>query len=236
MPNLANEACDLSNPETPEVLGYLKVTGYSSYLHPYDENHIIGIGKEAVANSDNENFAWYQGVKIALFDVSDVSNPREIDTFEIGDRGTDSIALQEHKAFLFDREKNLLVLPILLAEIDAGNYVNGNVPAYAYGEQKFGGAYVFRITLTDGIQEQGRISHSDTNEEKTGQYYDYYSAQVRRSLFMDNYLYTLSNNFLKANNLASLKDISSIEIELDQGVYFVGGGDMVRAVTETASV
>ena len=63
---------DLENPYDPKVLGYLKVTGYSDYLHPYDENHIIGIGKET---TDAGEFAWYQGVKISLFDVTDVSQP-----------------------------------------------------------------------------------------------------------------------------------------------------------------
>ena len=63
------------------------------------------------------NFAWYQGMKIAIFDVTDVANPKEMHKVEIGDRGTDSYALNDHKAFLFDREKNLLVLPVLLAEL-----------------------------------------------------------------------------------------------------------------------
>ena len=39
---------DLSNPKNPKVLGKLKIPGYSDYLHPIDENHIIGIGKETV--------------------------------------------------------------------------------------------------------------------------------------------------------------------------------------------
>jgi uncharacterized secreted protein with C-terminal beta-propeller domain len=105
---------DLKDPYDPEVLGYLKVTGYSDYLHPYDETHIIGIGKET---TDAGEFAWYQGVKISLFDVSDVNNPVEISKLEIGDRGTDSPVLRDHKAFLFDKSRNLLVMPILEAYI-----------------------------------------------------------------------------------------------------------------------
>ena len=100
---------DLSDPTSPTVLGQLKVTGYSGYLHPYDENHIIGIGKETSYDA-KEDFAWYQGIKISLFDVSDVSNPVEVAKFEIGDRGTDSPVLWDHKALLFDRERNLLVI------------------------------------------------------------------------------------------------------------------------------
>ena len=83
---------DLSDPTQPKVLGELKITGFSDYLHPYDENHIIGIGKETVAAEEGD-FAWYQGVKISLFDVSDVANPKEIAKYEIGDRGTDSPVL-----------------------------------------------------------------------------------------------------------------------------------------------
>ncbi|MBP7899047.1 beta-propeller domain-containing protein, partial [Candidatus Gracilibacteria bacterium] len=39
---------DVENPSAPKILGELKIPGYSDYLHPYDENHIIGFGKEAV--------------------------------------------------------------------------------------------------------------------------------------------------------------------------------------------
>lgn len=143
--------------DKPKVLGYLKIPGYSDYLHPYDENHIIGIGKNA--RGGGENFAWYQGVKISLFDVSDIEAPKEKAHFDIGDRGTDSIALQEHKAFLFDKEKNLLVLPIRLAEIDRSKYRdNESIPDNAYGEMKWSGAYVLNINENE-ISLRGKVSH-----------------------------------------------------------------------------
>ena len=66
---------DLSDPTNPQVLGELKIPGYSDYLHPYDDTHLIGVGKEAV-EVDGGNFAYYQGLKLALFDVSNVNNPR----------------------------------------------------------------------------------------------------------------------------------------------------------------
>jgi len=115
---------DLEDPYTPAVLGKLKIPGYSDYLHPYDENHLIGVGKETV-EAEEGDFAWYQGVKISLFDVSDIENPTEMTKYEIGDRGTESPALSDHKAFLFERSKNLLVLPVLVAEIDEEKYPNG---------------------------------------------------------------------------------------------------------------
>ncbi|MCJ7816422.1 MAG: beta-propeller domain-containing protein, partial [Candidatus Aenigmarchaeota archaeon] len=147
---------DLSDPNSPSLLGKLKIPGYSDYLHPYDENHIIGIGKEAVdVEGEQRDFAWYQGVKLALFDVSDPSSPKEISKYVIGDRGTDSTALYEHKAFLFNREKNLLVIPIQLAEINEAQYPGG-VPENAYGDYTFQGAYVFNLDLENGFQLKGR--------------------------------------------------------------------------------
>ncbi|MFC1927243.1 beta-propeller domain-containing protein, partial [Chloroflexota bacterium] len=180
---------DLSDPNNPRELGYLKVTGYSDYLHPYDETHIIGIGKET---TDAGEFAWYQGVKISLFDVSDVSNPQEIDKLEIGDRGSDSPVLYDHKAFLFDRSRNLMVMPILVAEVDQSEYPEG-VPSWAYGEPVWQGAYVFDISVDDGLQIRGRITHIDDLSELEEGYYYYYSPfAVERSLRIDDALYTIS--------------------------------------------
>src|SRR3989338_2964753 len=132
---------DLSNPANPAVLGELKIPGYSDYLHPYDDTHLIGIGKDA-APSDRDDFAYYQGLKLSLFDVSDVSSPKEIDSFSIGDRGSESFALHDHHAFLFSREKNLLVIPVTEAKVDPSDYV-GEIPQSAYGKTVFQGAYVF---------------------------------------------------------------------------------------------
>jgi uncharacterized secreted protein with C-terminal beta-propeller domain len=62
---------DVSSSGNPSVLGELKIPGYSDYLHPYGQTHLIGLGKETV-EADEGNFAWYQGLKLALFDVTDV--------------------------------------------------------------------------------------------------------------------------------------------------------------------
>ncbi|GAH91426.1 unnamed protein product, partial [marine sediment metagenome] len=183
--------------------------GYSDYLHPYDETHLIGVGKEAV---DMGSFAWYQGVKIALFDVSDPENPREISKYMIGDRGTDSYALQDHKAFLFSKQKNLLVLPILLAEINEESYP-GEIPPDAYGEYVWQGAYVFDISLDDGFVLKGRITHfnNDDHINEWGWYYPY-DYSVQRSLYIDNVLYTISGRSVKMNNLEDLSEINEIEL------------------------
>ena len=201
---------DLSNPTSPKVLGQLKVTGYSDYLHIYDENHIIGIGKETMLDK-TEDFAWYQGVKISLFDVSDVTNPVEVAKYEIGDRGTDSPILYDHKALLFDKEKNLLVIPVLVAEIDENDY-SGDVPDWVHGEPTWQGAYVFDIS-PDGIEVRGQITHLDGEDlMKNGYYYNYYLYSVQRSLYIENVLYTISSMKVKMNNLETLAEITTIDL------------------------
>jgi uncharacterized secreted protein with C-terminal beta-propeller domain len=201
---------DLSNPDAPKVLGELKITGYSSYLHPYDETHIIGIGKETVA--EREDFAWYQGVKISLFDVSDVNNPVEIGKYEIGDRGTDSPVLWDHKAFLFDKSKNLLVIPVLVAEVDKSEYPEGVSPD-AYGEPVWQGAYIFHISLDAGIRLEGTITHIENIAEPEKNYYYYYSPfSVMRSLYISDVLYTISEAKIKMNNLENLDYINEVQL------------------------
>jgi inhibitor of cysteine peptidase len=200
---------DLSDPRYPDELGYLKVTGYSDYLHPYDENHLIGIGKET---TDAGEFAWYQGVKISLFDVTDVGNPQEISKLEIGDRGTDSPVLWDHKAFLFDKSRNLMVMPLLLAEVDVSDYPEG-VPSWAYGEPVWQGAYVFDISLDGGISLQGRITHIESPTDLEEGYYYYYSPfSVERSLYIDDVLYTISQAKIKMNSLENLDYINEVEL------------------------
>jgi len=200
---------DLSDPYNPEELGYLKVTGYSDYLHPYDENHIIGIGKET---TDAGEFAWYQGVKISFFNVTDVKHPVEISKLEIGDRGTDSAALRDHKAFLFEKSRDLLVIPIMEARVDETKYSEEDL-AWAYGEPVYQGAYVFDVSIDDGLQFRGRITHIDGFSELERGYYYYHSPfSVERSLYIDDVLYTISEARIKMNNLGSLDYINEVEL------------------------
>lgn len=220
---------DLSEAENPKVLGYLKITGYSDYLHIYDENHVIGIGKET--QGGDESFSWYQGVKISLFDVSDVENPVEKAKIVIGDRGTNSIALSEHKAFLFNKEKKLLVIPVSLAEINKSKYrvcnenetkeydsYNYCLTDHTYGEHVWEGAYVLNIDL-DGISIRGKITHSE-NESDARTYWYGSRNSILRSLYMNNVLYTVSQGKIKANNFETIEEINSVKLPYEQPIYY----------------
>ncbi|HIH29734.1 MAG TPA: hypothetical protein HA260_08030, partial [Thermoplasmata archaeon] len=218
---------DLSDPYNPRILGELKIPGYSEYLHPYDETHIIGIGKEVDPSIDADlvhtpgaiYYTAILGLKIALFDVSDIENPVEQAKVVVGDRGTDSPALYDHKAFLFDREKQLLVLPVSLYEITQevkDRYVESQGAETLYGEFTFQGAYVYQLSLENGFDYQGRITHQSPEQmQHTQDYYWYWgssSTDITRTLYIGDVLYTISDSMVKMNNLEDLSEINSISL------------------------
>lgn len=204
---------DLKNPQKPQILGKLKIPGYSDYLHPYDENHIIGFGKDTVEMKgwNNESQAFYQGLKIAIFDVTNVSQPVEMSRVVIGDRGTDSEILNNHKALLFSKEKNLMAFPVTLMELGTNNTKKGFSPAY--GSFTFQGAYIYNINLKNGLQYKGRISHLEPADyQRSGDHWYDSDKNIERVLYIGNVLYTVSPGGIKAHSIADLKQISHLEL------------------------
>lgn len=204
---------DLSDPLNPGILGKLKLPGFSDYLHPYDQNHIIGIGKETEENQ------WggvsIAGLKLALFDVSDVNNPKLIDKVEIGEAGTDSEALNDHKAFLFDKNKNVLVIPV--REIKKILLSSGKYPAYT--QKIYQGAYVFAVSPEQGFTLRGTVTH---NSDAESYYYWGSPEAVRRSLYMDDVLYTISSQVIVMSNLNNIDErINEVTLpyEWPSGIY-----------------
>jgi inhibitor of cysteine peptidase len=200
---------DISTPASPKILGKLKIPGYSDYLHPYDKNHIIGIGKETATTE------WggvsTKGLKIALFDVTDVEHPQQIAKVEIGDSGTDSAVLTDHRAFLFDKNKNLLVVPARVVQsLDIPMKVSGDQQRIWYG------AYVFGITPETGFVLKGTVEHN------TGGGYAWYGSpyEVKRSLYIGDTLYTLSQKQILANSLSKINTTITI-------IKLPGGGDIL---------
>ncbi len=207
---------DLSQPAAPKILGKLKIPGYSDYLEPYDETHLIGIGHEVDPSIDanlihTDNAVYYtaiQGVKLSLFDVSDVANPVEVYKEVIGDRGSESLAATDHKAFLFDKGTGLLVLPVTVAQLKPGQ------PKNQQGDYVFQGAYVYNLTLKTGFTLKGKVTHYDTNDafQKSGQYFYGGSGEITRNLFIGNVLYTVSQARLQANDLTSMATLKVLPL------------------------
>ena len=101
---------DLSNPTAPVVKGELEIPGYSSYLHPWDETHVIGIGYNVRDNG-------YGGVandtiKVSMFDVSDLENPKELFNISFDNKYAYSNIMYDHKALFINKDKNLIGFPV----------------------------------------------------------------------------------------------------------------------------
>ena len=197
---------DLSRPENPRVLGELKIPGYSDYLHPLDDNHIIGFGKDTEAQGD---FALMKGVKVAVFDVSDVSQPQEKWKTVIGDRGTESTLLQDHRALLHSPERRLLAFPVSVVQRDKPITRRGRAGEVWIGQSNrtaFQGVYVYRIESDMTLTERGRISHIEDGVDPWSRANKF----IKRALCIDDTLFTVSDRMIKANRLKDLREVDSL--------------------------
>ncbi len=206
---------DLSTPEKPTILGALKIPGYSDYLHPYDENHIIGFGKDTIELSSGRGTNAYDlGMKIAIFDVSDVANPKEMFVEKIGDRGTNSEVLQNPKALIFSKDKNLLAFPISEYKLQNGEKVVNKDNYPNYGHFSFQGLLAYNIDLKEGFKLKGKITHiSDEDYKKSGSYYNSDGKEIRRAVYINDIIYTFSNAIIKANDLKSIKEVGNLKLD-----------------------
>ncbi|HHZ02542.1 MAG TPA: hypothetical protein GX396_06345 [Tissierellia bacterium] len=178
---------DTSNPRAPLVKGMLKIPGYSTYLHLVDENYILGFGY------DTEESEWggtvTGGFKISMFDVSDINRPKETFTEVIGSRGTYSELLYNHKALMFSLSKGLMAFPV--------NRTSDNY------KTDFNGAYVYNIT-NDSITLKNQITHRKADMT--------YGNEVRRIIYIGDYLYTFSDNIMQVHSLKTDQQISELTI------------------------
>lgn len=198
---------DLSNPARPSVSGYLEMPGFSDYLYPLDAAHLIGVGKDAVPAVEG-NWSWYQGLKLALYNVTSPTSPAETANVTIGDRGSDSEALYDPHAFLYIPGRQLLVLPVDLAVIDPSQYPYG-VPEWAWGTVVWQGVIVYHVNATTGFQELGRIAHDNGTVNATCGWYGA-PNEIRRSLYIGDTLYTVSATEVMANSLGDLSEVASV--------------------------
>jgi inhibitor of cysteine peptidase len=168
---------DTSNPRAPQLKGMLKIPGYSTYLHMVDEDHILGFGY------DTEESQWggtvTGGLKISMFDVSNVNKPKETFTEVIGRSGTYSELLYNHKALMFSLDKELMAFPVSRT---AENY-----------KSDFNGAYVYNVTY-DTISLRNTITHKESE-------FDSYGDNIKRIIYIGDYLYTFSENKMQIHNI-----------------------------------
>jgi inhibitor of cysteine peptidase len=163
---------DVENPREPKFLGKLDIPGFTRYLHPYDDNHLIGVSVDG------------NKVQILMFDVSNVSSPTVVSNFTVPGEYSDTPVLWEHKAFLFDKAKELLVIPLSIYDSSKTSFWQG--------------VYVFNTTNC-ALTLKGNVTHM----EDVGNPWDCIYC-IKRALYIKDMLYTVSEMKLKINWLEDL--------------------------------
>jgi hypothetical protein len=190
---------DLSDPRHPVMQGELKIPGFSTYMQPMDATHVIGIGFDA---SDQGDFAWFTGLQLQIFDVANPDSPALLFKEVIGTRGSTSDATANHLAFNYFAPKDLMAVPMVICE---GGDGNGN-----YGTRMtFDGLLVWRATVAEGFQKLGGIPHSDpavsdANGLGCSNWWANPDSGVKRSIIMDDYVYSVALDNIKVSALADL--------------------------------
>ena len=186
---------DLSNPKNPEVKGKLKIPGYSSYLHPYDETHIIGIGYNTKSNG-------YGGVtnanmKMSMFDISDLSDPKEMFSINIGLEHAYSDIANNHKALFYKASDNLI-----------GFGYNTYSDDYS---KDFWSFDIFHIDLEKGFERFARFSQKID-----------YRTNIRRMIYIGNTLYGLALDKVTSYDLNTQEVLHELELtKSEEQEYFV---------------
>lgn len=187
-------AFDLANPTAPRITGELKIPGFSTYMHMMDDKHLLTIGYDA---NDHGSFAYFDGVLLQIFDVSDPANPRQAFSEKIGTRGSSSEALTNHLAFTFMKDRGLLALPMTICEGGGDGSYGTNMT--------FSGLLVYDVNTASGFARRGGLPFSGSGSTCSNWWTDA-SSVVERSIVMDNFIYALSGTTLKVaevNQLAS---------------------------------
>lgn len=119
---------DLSDPAKPEIIGELKVTGFSEYLHFWDDTHLLGIGYESDEKTGN-----IENIKISMFNIE---NPGEvIEEAKLVLKDVDySEALYDYKSVIISKDKNLIGL---VCEDYSGSGIKQTYQIYSYENGAF---------------------------------------------------------------------------------------------------
>ncbi len=82
-----------------------------------------------------------------------------------------------------------------------------------YGEYTFQGAYIYHLSIENGFEFDGRITHMQEDDYLKSGYYPNYDLSIIRTLYIENVLYTISDSFIKMNDLDDLRELNIIEFE-----------------------
>jgi uncharacterized secreted protein with C-terminal beta-propeller domain len=141
---------DLADPAAPRLLGELKVPGFSTYLHPVGDDRLLGVGQDA------DSSGRVTGLQVSLFDLSDLSRPVQLDRLPLGTGH--SLALEDSRAFGYDPERRLALLPVSTYDEVTGRNEAVGVRVGANGSLERAG----RLALGPDVQVE-RVLHDRDN-------------------------------------------------------------------------
>jgi uncharacterized secreted protein with C-terminal beta-propeller domain len=143
---------DLSVPESPRILGELKILGYSSYLQPYGDGFMLGFGRDADPESGRQ-----KGLKLALFDIRDDFAPKEMASYSIPvpeTASTQSDAEVDHHALGYFPELGVVVVPVNV------NVLRKLAIRNKYRWTRYGEQMIFGVSVDSGIKLLGKVVHN----------------------------------------------------------------------------
>ena len=213
---------DLSNPARPEILGELKIPGFSQYLHPVGDGLLVGFGRDTEENE----WGWFDdlGFKISLFDVKDPRDPQEIAILTYSNDEFYSDAFTNPRSLLVDKNKGLFMFPVLgtVPEDDFNPVIKDNdVKAYAEGMYPSIWYGMLVIGVADRqLKEVHSIAHGKLKYEDYGTtlYYDdmyYYNPTLRynvRAVYIGDVLYTVGNGTLSVWDYETFNFVDSLTL------------------------
>lgn len=169
---------DLSDPTSPEVVGELKILGYSAYLHPLGDGLLLGVGQDATESGRT------RGTQISVFDVSDPAHPKLVDKLTLS-KGSNSEVEYDHHAFLYWEPTGLVMIPVQQYWWDSEK------------ESAFIGAIGLEVDSDGNLHEIRRVAHPG-NED-----WDW-RARIHRSIVIGDSVYTISSKGIMKSDLADL--------------------------------
>jgi hypothetical protein len=185
---------DLSQPEQPRIVGELKIPGFSSYLHPLDENHLLAIGVDLPEPRDGRVDWMQRRMKLTIFDVSDFARPVVKHETTVGTAYGWSEAAFEHKAFNYFPERGVLAIP----------FSDWDPVAADYWDSFVSDLRIFTIDVDRGIVPNGSIDMSDLYREyRYDQWSWFWSPSVRRSVMADDFAYAISDAGIRAAKIGA---------------------------------
>jgi uncharacterized secreted protein with C-terminal beta-propeller domain len=229
---------DLSNQSNPVILGELEVPGVSTYIHPLSKDALLTIGM-GPAGEDGLGLDW-SSTQLSMFNISDPTSPALSNVLSLSPINDDSDqwvwsyseASYEHKAFQYWAPKDMLAIPL-----STYRYLSWYDSS---GDYHWNYDYVSKLILVNIPQDgtnmtvHGEVNHSSFYQSEESNYW-WNDFNIRRSIFMGDYVYAISSGGVTATNLTSMEQSASVQLDYQSPYNYYYNDDVAVSDSETDS-